>query len=113
MFKRKRKTLFDIFNEEDLFESRPAEGGSGYSISVTYDERGKPVVNVQTYGKVDSAELRKDIEQRYPGAKIEGLEPLIRVVGEKETKRKSEKRKPEEKKLEKKEEKKSLIRIVE
>ena len=55
-----------------------------YSISVTYDEEGKPVVEVKTYGDVDVAELRRDIEQRYPGARIEGLEkkPLIRIVDE-------------------------------
>ena len=60
----------------------------GYSMSVTYDEKGKPVVKVQTYGDFDAAELRRDIEQKYPGARIEGLEkqPLIRVVGEEEPK---------------------------
>ena len=37
---------------------------------------------------MDAAELRRDIEQRYPGAKIEGLEkkPLIRIVDEEEEK---------------------------
>jgi len=96
MPERKRKRpFFDIFGfgEEDfLFGREPAEGGSGYSISVTHDEKGKPVVQVKTYGDVDTAELRRDIEQRYPGARIEGLEkkPLIRIVdeeGEKEEKR--------------------------
>ena len=88
--KRKRR-FFDLFgfDEEDfLFKREPAEGGSGYSISVTYDEKGKPVVQVKTYGDVDVAELRRDIEQRYPGARIEGLEkkPLIRIVDEEEEK---------------------------
>jgi len=48
MSKRKRKKpFFDLFgfDEEDfLFGREPVEGGSGYSISVTYDESGKPVV---------------------------------------------------------------------
>ncbi|KPV64102.1 MAG: hypothetical protein AOA66_0416 [Candidatus Bathyarchaeota archaeon BA2] len=87
--RRRRRRFFDLsgFDEEDfLFGREPAEGGSGYSISVTYDEKGKPVVQVKTYGDVDMAELRRDIEQRYPGAKIEGLEkkPLIRIVDEEE-----------------------------
>ena len=91
--KRKRR-FFDIFGfgEEDfLFGGEPTEGGSGYSISVTYDEKGKPVVHVKTHGNVDTAELRRDIEQRYPGAKIEGLEkkPLIRIINEEEEKKKS------------------------
>jgi len=117
MSKRRRKRrLFDIFGfgeEEFPFGQKPAEGGSGYSISVTYDEGGKRVVRVETYGDVNVVELRKDIEQRYPGARIEGLEkqPLIRIVGEEETR---EERKPEKEKqkVEKKREK-SLIREVE
>jgi len=86
--KRKRR-FFDLFGfgEEDLlFGGKPTEGGSGYSISVTYDAKGKPVVQVKTHGDVDTAELRRDIEKRYPGAKIEGLEkkPLIRIIDEEE-----------------------------
>ena len=89
--RKRRRPFFDMlgFGEEDfLFGREPAEGGSGYCISVTYDEKGKPVVQVKTYGDVDVAELRRDIEQRYPGARIEGLErkPLIRIVDEEEEK---------------------------
>ena len=68
--KRKKRGTFDLFDfgEEDSLSGRErAEGGSGYSISVTYDERGKPLVKVETHGDVDVAELRRDIEQRYPG----------------------------------------------
>ena len=97
--KRKKKGIFDLFDfgEEDfLFGKKPARGGSGYSISVAYDEGGKPLVKVKTHGNVDVAHLRRDIEQRYPGARIEGLErkPLIRVVDEEEgaKKEKSEKK---------------------
>jgi len=105
MSERKRKRrffdfsdLFDFdFDEERLFEQESLEGGSGYSISVTYDERGKPVVKVKTYGNVDVAKLRSDIERQYPGAKIEGLEsrPLIRIVNEetRDEERKSERKK--------------------
>jgi len=61
--------------------------GSGYSMSITYDVNGKPVVKVETYGQVDAAELRRAIHQRYPNAKIEGLgeQKLIRIVDEEET----------------------------
>ena len=111
MSKRKRKKrFFDLFgfDEEDfLFGKETAEGGSGYSISVTYDGTGKPVVHVKTHGDIDVAELRRDIEQQYPGAKIEGLkkQPLIRVVDEEKEEKKS--------KTEDKKEKKSFIRVVE
>ena len=85
---RKRKRpffdLFDFDEEDFLFGREPVEGGSGYSISVTYDESGKPVVQVKTHGDVDVAALCRDIERRYSGARIEGLDekPLIRIVGE-------------------------------
>ncbi len=92
MSKRKRKKrFFDLFgfDEKDfLLGERTGGSGSGYSMSVSYDDAGKPVVQVRTHGDVDVAELRKDIEQRYPGARIEGLEkrPLIRIVDEEEEK---------------------------
>ncbi len=113
--KRKKREIFDLFDfgEEDLlFGQEPARGGSGYSISVTYDEDGKPLVKVKTRGDVDAAELRKDIEQRYPGARIEGLEkrPLIRVVGEEEEDR--EKAPKKEKSEAEKKRKKSFIKVV-
>lgn len=117
MSKRKRKKhFFDIFDfDKDFpFGNELVADGSGYSISVTYDDTGKPIVHVKTRGGIDVAELRRDIEQRYPGAKIEGLEkhPLIRVVGEEkeEKERKQEKKKN---KTEHKEKKKSFIRVVE
>jgi len=117
---RKRKRGFDLFDfdfdkEGFPFGHEPGENGSGYSISVTYDEKGKPVVQVKTYGDVDTAALRKDIEQRYPGARIEGLEkqPLIRVVEEKETEKEKRKTKKEKSKAERKEDKKPLIRVIE
>jgi hypothetical protein len=114
MPKRKRKKpFFDFFgfDEEDfLFGREPVEGGSGYSISVTYGESGKPVVQVKTHGDVDLAELRRSIEQRYPGARIEGLEkkPLIRIVGEE---KEEKERKTKKSKIKGKAEKKSLIRV--
>jgi hypothetical protein len=86
MSKRKRKRLFfDFFGfgEEDFpFGGKPSEGGSGYSMSVSYDGTGRPIVQVKTCGEVDTAGSRKDIEQKYPGAKIEGSEkkPLIRII---------------------------------
>jgi len=117
---RKRKRGFDLFDfdfdkEGFPFGHEPGKSGSGYSISVTYDEKGKPVVQVKTYGDVDTAALRKDIKQRYPGAKIEGLktQPLIRFVEEKEIEREKRKTEKEKSKAERKEDKKSLIKVIE
>jgi hypothetical protein len=116
---KRKKGFFDLFgpDEDFLFDAKSfSEGGSGYSVSVTYDEKGKPVVKVQTHGDLDATELRRDIEQRYPGAKIEGLEkqPLIRVVDEEPTSEAEKKKKEERKepKKEKKKKKEPLIRVV-
>jgi len=110
--KRKKKGFFDMFDfgEEDfLFDDSVHGDGSGYSISVTY-EQGKPIVHVKTHGDLDVSELRKDLEERYPDARIEGLEekPLIRIVGEE---KEIKEEKPKDKKKAKKD--KSLIRIIE
>ena len=83
--RKKKRRFFDLFGfdkEDFLFGQEPVEGESGYSISVTYDNSGKPVVQVQTRGDVNTTELRRDIEQQYLGAKIKGLEkkPLIKVI---------------------------------
>ncbi len=85
----RKKDLFDIFDFDEgdfLLGSKSFSGrGSGYSISVSYDKGGKPVVKVETRDDVDVGELRRDIERHYPGAKIEGLEmqPVIRIIDEK------------------------------
>jgi len=120
MPKEKRKGgFFDIFglDEEDFFlESKSFAGGSSsYSISVTYDEKGKPIVKVQTKGDIDAVELRRDIEQRYPGAKIQGLEeqPLIRVVDEEPTSKKAGQERKQKERKKKSQNKEPLIRIIE
>ena len=113
--KRKKRGIFDLFDfgEDFLFGRGLAGRDSRYSISVTYDEGGKPLVRVEIHGDVDVAELRRDIEQRYPGARIEGLEkkPLIRVVGEAEAEEKEKTPKKEKSEAEKKA-KKSFIKVL-
>ena len=108
--KRRFSDLFGFDEEDFLFGQEPIESGSGYSISVTYDSSGEPVVQVKTRGDVDVSELRRDIEQQYPGARIKGLEkkPLIKIVGEKNTRKKEKSEKSEAKK-----EKKPLIKVIE
>jgi len=115
--KRRRKDIWDIdFDEEEEefpLEREPISIDSGYSMSITYDEEGRTTVHVKTYGNVNKNQLRKEIEQRYPDARIVGLEtePLIRIVNEKEKK----KEKNQSKKAEQAKEKggKSPIRVVE
>jgi len=76
-------SLFDEMDEMlEKFEKR--EMSSGYSISVTQTPEGTKV-----YTKVgkdtDVNELRRRLQQQYPGAKIEieGGKPLIREISTK------------------------------
>jgi hypothetical protein len=115
--KRRRKDIWDIdFDEEEEefpLEREPISIDSGYSMSITYDEEGRPTVHVKTYGNVNKNQLRKEIEQRYPDARIVGLEtePLIRIVNEKEKKKEKNQSKKAEQAKEKS--RKSPIRVVE
>ena len=77
--------------------------------------RGRFHVEVETQGDVDVAELRRDIERRHPGAKIEELEkrPLICVLDDKHEADKEEEKKNQKRARKQKKEKQPLIRIVE
>jgi len=69
--RQKKRGIFDLFDEEGfLFGRESMKEESGYSISVTYDSAGKPMVRVETRGEVDVAALRKNIERRYSGVRI-------------------------------------------
>lgn len=105
MFRRKRRGLFDSFFEDidELFErieksfERIGEGDVpeyGYSIQVAQGPEGTKVY-VKAGKDVDIASLRRELEERYPGAEIhiEGGRPLIREVSSEtsEEKKKSKK----------------------
>jgi len=75
VMRRRRRGFFDEIFEgfEELFEGIEASEGSTssmYSISVTYDDYGRPVVKVSARGNVDRRGLEKYLRERYPGAKI-------------------------------------------
>jgi hypothetical protein len=94
--KRELQSPVDLETEDFGFILEPAkiEIGSGYTVSLSYDEEGNPIVDIKTYGDVDSAKIRRDIEQLYPNAKIRNLneEPTVTVVRRSGRKRKSGKR---------------------
>lgn len=73
--RREQEKIIESDREELGFVLEPAdvEVGSGYSISVSYDEDENPIIDVKTYGKVDIAKLRKEIKQVYPNAQIRRL----------------------------------------
>jgi hypothetical protein len=92
--RRQRKSSPDLADMDEhqsflLTEPEPIEIASGYSISVKYDEEGKPTICVKKYGDVDTRGLRREIERNYPGAQIQGLEKPQAIEVKKERKRKT------------------------
>ncbi|MEM3728388.1 MAG: hypothetical protein QXF75_04220 [Candidatus Bathyarchaeia archaeon] len=92
--KRENTSPIELNLAEDLgFILEPAkiEIGSGYAVSLSYDEDGNPVVDVKTYGNVDMSKIRRDLERLYPNAQIRQLnqEPTVTVVRKSGGKRKS------------------------
>jgi hypothetical protein len=82
---------FDLENE--LLKDESIELGDGCSISLNHNKEATTVY-VKTYGKVDITTLRKKLEQNYPGARIEGLNPNAPAHMRVKKKRKTSRRKP-------------------
>lgn len=91
--RRKKRGLFDEFFGGSLFRDvermfeRMEEGeelGTGYSIRVTQDPQGTKVY-AKAGKNTDVTGLRRQLQQRYPGAEIhiEGGKPLIREISTK------------------------------
>ncbi|MGQ9641989.1 MAG: hypothetical protein ACUVUF_07705 [Candidatus Bathycorpusculaceae bacterium] len=89
--KKRRKSFFDkffegsLFDESDEFFEEFEKGmGSGYSISVTQTPEGTKV-HAKVSGDVDVGELKRKLQQQYPGAhiEIEGGKPLIKEISTK------------------------------
>jgi len=89
--RREPENLIEVDREELGFvlEPRQVEVGSGYAVSVSYDENENPIIDVKTYGEVDIAKLRKDIERVYPNAQIRQLSQTRSVTVVKKRKGKS------------------------
>ena len=92
--KHKRETE-EIDTEEESFILEPAqlEIGSGYTLSVNYDEHEKPIINVKTYGQVDVIKLRREIEKMFPNAQINQLSQAHAITVAKKRKEKNKRKK--------------------
>ncbi|MCS7139382.1 MAG: hypothetical protein N3F04_00870 [Candidatus Nezhaarchaeota archaeon] len=79
-FFREIDELFERMEEEMGFKELGEGFGRSYSITVTYDDNGKPVVRVSARGDVDRREIEEYIRMRYPDAKItwEGEERRVK-----------------------------------
>jgi hypothetical protein len=88
--KRESEGAMEPEMEETGFVLEPTriELGSGYTISVSYDENEKPIVSVMTYGEVDMAKLQKEIGRIFPNAQIRQLNQTRSVTIVKKRKRK-------------------------
>ena len=92
--KHKRETE-DVESDEEGFILEPTqlEIGSGYTLSVNYDENEKPIINVKTYGQVDVIKLRREIEKLFPNAQINQLDQGHSITVVKKCKAKSKHKK--------------------
>ena len=88
--KRESENLIELDSEELCFVLEPTqvEVGSGYTVSVSYDDNEKPIIDVKTYGEVNIAKLRKEIERIFPNAQIRQLNQTQSVTIVKKRKRK-------------------------
>jgi hypothetical protein len=88
--KRETENPVELDSEELGFVLEPTqiELGSGYTVSVSYDENEKQIIDVKTYGKVDVTKLRREVERAFPNAKIRQLNQTRTVTIVKKRKRK-------------------------
>ena len=76
------KSFIELDPEEPslVLEPTQVEVSSGYAISSSYDENEKLIVDVKTYGEVDIAKIRKEIEHVFPNAQIRRLNQTYAVT---------------------------------
>ena len=89
--KREQENAIELDAEYTRFVLEPTrvEVGSGYTLCVNYDETENPIVSVRTYGQVDVAKVRMEIEKAFPHAQIRQLNqaPSVIIVKKSKTKR--------------------------
>lgn len=88
--KRETQGIIEVDQEEPGFVLEPAqiEVGSGYTISVNYEDD-KPVIDIKTYGEVNMAKLRREIQKAFPDATIRQLTQTGSVTVVKKRKKKT------------------------
>jgi hypothetical protein len=93
--RREPENLVEIDGEETSFVLEPTqiELGCGYTLHVKYDENENPLIDVKTYGQVDIAKLRREIEKMFPNAQIRQMNGARSVTIAKKCKGRSAKKK--------------------
>ncbi len=62
-----------------ILEPTQVELGSGYTVSVDYDGKGRQIIDVKTYGEVDTTKIRRIIRKLFPDAQIRKLKKTMLV----------------------------------
>ncbi len=88
-----RHIELEMDNVGFVLEPAQVEVGSGYTVSVSYDEDEKPIVDVRTYGEVNMAKLQKEIRKAFPDAEIRNLNVSTVTIVKKRKKTKSKQHK--------------------
>jgi len=62
----------ELETEDNDFVMEPTqiEVGSGYTLTVHYDEDQRPTVAVKTYGQVDIMQVKREILRIFPDAQV-------------------------------------------
>jgi hypothetical protein len=89
--KRETESEVDIDESGFILEPTQVEVGSGYTLSINYDENENPIINIKTYGHVDMPKIRKEIEKLFPNAKITQQDQSCAITVSKKHKRKNKK----------------------
>lgn len=79
MIDRKNKRVADTnigvnSNVENLvLEPTQIEIGSGYTVKISYDENERAVLDIKTYGQVDTVWLRRELKRAFPKIQVHRL----------------------------------------
>lgn len=63
---------------DEKLELKPSqiEVGSGYTVKINRDENDTPVLDIKTYGEVDTNRLRKELQRAFPEIQIRRINPM-------------------------------------
>jgi len=53
-----------------FLEPAQVEIGSGYTLKINYDENDAPVLDIKTYGQVDTTWLRHELKRTFPKIQV-------------------------------------------
>ena len=66
-----------LSTSDEKLELKPSqvEVGSGYTVRINRDENDMPVLDIKTYGEVDTNKLRRELQRAFPEIHIRRISP--------------------------------------